>query len=73
LRFFLHINISLYLTEIERNRNIRNEQFKSSNNHGEIKFYYGLRNILLVKLDEDVQEDGLMSLDSVFQLKLIII
>jgi hypothetical protein len=62
-----HINISLDLTEIERkrhkklimDRNIRNEQIKTNNNPGEIKFYYGIRNNQLVKLDKDMQNDGL--------------
>jgi hypothetical protein len=40
-------------------RNNGNEQLKSSNNHGVIKFYYGIRNNLLVKLDKDMQEDGI--------------
>ncbi len=61
-----HINISLDLTEIERkrhkklimDRNIRNEQIKTNNNPGEIKFYYGIRNNQLVKLDKDMQNDG---------------
>jgi hypothetical protein len=61
------INISLDLTEIERkrhkklimDRNIRNEQIKTNNNPGEIKFYYGIRNNQLVKLDKDMQNDGL--------------
>ena len=54
-----HINIILDQTEIERkrhkklvmDRNILNEQLKSNNNPGEIKFYYGIRNNQLVKLD----------------------
>jgi hypothetical protein len=62
-----HINISLDLTEIERKRhkklimerNIRNEQIKTNNNPGETKFYYGIRNNQLVKLDKDMQNDGL--------------
>ena len=61
------INLSLDLTEIERkrhkklimDRNIRNEQIKTNNNPGEIKFYYGIRNNQLVKLDKDMQNDGL--------------
>jgi hypothetical protein len=39
-------------------RNIRNEQLKANNNPGEIKFYYGIRNNQLVKLDKDMQNDG---------------
>ena len=40
-------------------RNIRNEQLKSNNNPCEIKFYYGIRNNQLVKLDKDMQKDGI--------------
>jgi hypothetical protein len=40
-------------------RNILNEQLKAINNHGEIKFYYGIRNNRLVKLDKDMQNDGI--------------
>jgi hypothetical protein len=40
-------------------RNILNEQLKSNKNPGEIKFYYGIRNNQLVKLDKDMQNDGI--------------
>ena len=40
-------------------RNILHEQLKSNNNTGEIKFYYGIRNNQLVKLDKDMQNDGI--------------
>jgi hypothetical protein len=63
----IYINISLDLTEIERkrhkklvmDRNIRNEQLKSNNNPSVINFYYGIRNNQLVKLDKDMQNDGI--------------
>jgi hypothetical protein len=62
-----HINISLDLTEIERkrqkklvlDRNILNDKLKSNNNPGEIKFYYGIRNNHLVKLDKVMLNDGI--------------
>ncbi len=62
-----HINKSLDLTEFEIkrhkklivDRNIRNDQIKTNNNQCEIKFYYGIRNNQLVKLDKDMQNDGL--------------
>jgi hypothetical protein len=62
-----HINISLDLTEIERkrqkklvmDRNILNDKLKSNNNPGEIKFYYGIRNNHLVKLDKVILNDGI--------------
>ncbi len=57
-----NINISLDLTEIERkrqkklvlDRNIRNDQLKSN---GESKFYYGIRNNQVIKLDKDKKDD----------------
>jgi hypothetical protein len=62
-----HINISLDLTEIERkrqkklvmDRNILNDKLKSDSNPGEIKFYYGIRNNHVVKLEKDMLNDGI--------------
>jgi hypothetical protein len=61
------INISLDLTEMERkrqkklvmDRNILNDKLKSDSNSGMIKFYYGIRNNHVVKLDKDMLNDGI--------------
>jgi hypothetical protein len=40
-------------------RNILIDKLKSNNNPGEIKFYYGIRNNHLVKLDNVMLNDGI--------------
>ena len=56
-------NISLDLTEIERkrqkklilDRNMLNEKLKSNINHGDVKFYFGIRNNQGIKLNKDMR------------------